>query len=417
MSKELKIDYLINNSHTDELNSQIKKASEAYKSLISSKYDMTGWIDYPDTISDNLINEIKEMASKIRENYSALVIVGIGGSYLGVKAALDFVLQNEEENAVKIFYAGINLSTDYHERILRQIEKENSALLIISKSGNTMESLVAGNLFLDYLSKRYGEDQMRDRVYAITDPEKGKLRELVNNKGYASLPVPQNIGGRFSVLSPVGLLPMAVAGLDINEIINGAKSAMSEEFRAKAEKLAAVRNMHENEEYTVELFADFDPYKAFLIQWIKQLYGESEGKNGRGMFPMNLEYTKDLHSLGQFVQEGRQIFTETFISVAENNEHFEIPSSWGICDKDMTLGELNDDARKSVIEAHHKAGIPITMIELPDRSEYSFGQIIYFLQMSCAIRGIMMGVNPFDQPGVEKYKEEMQKCLKNSSKL
>ncbi len=415
MNKELAIEYILPNKVEEYMEDQLKKADNAYNMLMYPELDMTGWIDYPENISEEMMGNIYEMAKRIRNNFSALVIVGIGGSYLGAHAAFDFINRNGDRDIPKIYYAGIYISTDYHEKLLRDIKDENTALLIISKSGGTTETLVAGNMFMEYIEKKYGKDDMQNRIFIITDPMTGRLRELVNEEGYASLPVPNNIGGRFSVLTPVGLLPMAIAGIDIREMIQGAVSARQEDMTKKAKKMAAVRNTLENIGYSVELFADFDPYLNNFIEWIKQLYGESEGKQGRGMFPVNLEYSMDLHSLGQFVQEGRQIFTETFIGVKDekNKEEIVIPKSWGISEKDMTMAELNFAAKNGAIAAHSSAGAPIIQIDLPYRNEYSFGQALYFFQMSCAIRGIMMGVNPFDQPGVKKYKEEMKKYLEH----
>lgn len=422
MNNILNIEYKLPEGYSKELADQLKKADEAYNKLVDSGLSMTGWIDYPNKITDNLYNQILEIADGIRNDFSAVVIVGIGGSFLGARAALDFVLKKSKDSDMtgpEIYFAGINISTDYHEQIIRKIKNENIALIIISKSGTTTETLVAGNIFMEYIEEKYGKDGKRNRIFMITDPQKGMLRKLADEEGYASLPVPEGIGGRFSVLTPVGLLPMAIAGIDIREIIDGAVSAMDNDLIKKAKTLAATRNLLEDKGYSVELFADFDPYMTYLIQWIKQLYGESEGKEGKGMLPVNLEYSRDLHSLGQFVQEGRQIFAETFIGISEDqvdtdqvNDQIKIPQNWGISERDLTMTELNNAAKKGAMAAHFSDGIPITDIELPGRDAYSFGQAVYFFQMSCAIRGLMMGINPFDQPGVEKYKHEMGKNLK-----
>lgn len=412
MSKKLSIEYRIHNISDEEVNLQISNGENAYRKLISNNMDMTGWIDYPNTITDEQINDINKIASEIKDKFTALVIVGIGGSYLGTAAALDFLIREQDKMPVKIFFGGINISSNYHERILRDIDKENVALCIVSKSGGTFETIVGSNIFLDYLEERYGKQGKKERVFVITNTEGGRLKELADLNGFPTLPIPKDIGGRYSVLTAVGLLPMATMGIDIEKVIKGAKSATEDFFIKKAIELAATRNALESKGYSVELLATYKPSFSMLIQWIRQLYGESEGKDGKGMLPVELDYSTDLHSLGQFIQEGRQTFIETFLSFKEEMPGINISKEWGVTDKDIDMGEFNLLAKESAIEAHEKAGIPIIDIEFPRRSEYIFGQAIYFFQMSCAIRGIMMGVNPFDQPGVEEYKDAMNKNLK-----
>lgn len=411
MNRELNLNYLLSEDITGDFGREAVKARESYEKLKSSDSAMKGWMDYPSHISDDLVDEISEMADTIRDRFSALVVVGIGGSYLGAAAALDFLIEDSSRLKTKIYFAGINLSTYYHEKLLREIEDEDVALCIISKSGGTTETLVTGNVFMDYLEQRYGTDGKKERLFIVTDPKKGKLRALSNAEGYPALPIPPGIGGRYSVLTPVGLLPMAAAGIDIKQILAGAISAQGTSLTEKAVELAAYRNIMENRGYSVELFASFDPYLTNLIQWIKQLYGESEGKDGKGMLPVDLDYTKDLHSLGQFVQDGRQIFFETVIGVNGTNDGIPIPKEWGVSDRDLTLSQLNDAARSGVINAHRSAGVPIIELGLPARDAHTFGQAVYFFQMTCALRGTMMGIDPFNQPGVEAYKEEMRKCL------
>ena len=412
MNKEIEISYKISDVITQNSKKEYDNAKSAYDKLINSNMEMTGWVDYPANISEDLINQINQMADIVRTKFTALVIVGIGGSYLGAKAAFDFLVEDQETLSPRIFFAGMNLSSDYHEKILKKIENEDTALLIISKSGGTTETLVASNIFMEYLEKKYGAEGKKERIFIVTDPDNGKLRKVVDDKGYPSLPIPANIGGRFSVLTPVGLLPMATSGIDIYKVLEGAKSASSKSMIDKAIKLASSRYQIESGGYAVELFAGFDPYLDSFIQWIKQLYGESEGKEGKGMLPVNLEYTRDLHSLGQFVQEGRQTFSETLLSVNHNTGTINIPASWGFADKDISLSELNNIARTGVIAAHNSAGVPVIEIQLPKRDECAFGQAVYFFQLTCAVKGIMMGIDPFNQPGVGKYKEEMSKGLK-----
>ena len=414
MNNEIKITYNVSQSTEGESEKEYANAKEAYGKLKSSNMDMTGWIDYPQSVPEDLLSQINQMAHIIRSKFSALVIVGIGGSYLGAKAALDFLVKDQDRLSPKIFFAGINLNEDYHEKILKDIEDENTALLIISKSGTTTETVVAGNIFMDHLEQKYGLKEKKNRVFIVTDPDNGKLRKMANEEGYPSLPIPKNIGGRFSVLTAVGLLPMAVAGIDIHKILEGAKLAASENMLSKVLRLASMRYCLEEEGYAVELFVEFDPYLNSFAEWIKQLYGESEGKNGRGMLPVNLEYTKDLHSLGQFVQEGRQIFSETFLGVDSDRGTINIPASWGLAHKDISLAQLNSIAGSSVAAAHSSSGVPVIQISLPRRDEHTFGQAVYFFQMTCAVKGIMMGIDPFNQPGVEKYKEEMRKSLKET---
>jgi glucose-6-phosphate isomerase len=409
MNKELRIEYHIPEALTEESEGQLTSAQEAYNTLINKDVDMTGWIDYPSRMSVELLSQIEIMAETIKEKYSAVVLIGIGGSYMGSHAGLDFVASRNSSKHPKIFFGGINFSVDYHEKIMRELAEEDVALLIISKSGETAEIKEAYKLFKEYMTARYGKIAAEDRIYVITDPTDGYLHKLADEYGYPSLDIPKDIGGRFSFLTPVGLLPMAISGYSIREIIRGAVSATSDSMINKAQRLAAVRNATEGSGYTVELFACFDPCLTSLIQWIKQLYGESEGKDGRGMLPVNLEYSKDLHSLGQFIQEGRQIFTETILSIENDSANSCVKSTDDGYNSFDTIAELNDIAMRSVIAAHSSSGIPIIQIEIPERNEYSLGQSIYFFEMSCAIRGMMMGVNPFDQLGVENYKREMKK--------
>jgi len=412
MNEKLTLEYSIPEENKTDITEQLGKADKAYELLLGSKFGMTGWIDYPGECHEELFTKISEMAENIRSRFSAVVVIGIGGSYLGAKAALDFMSSDEGHTTPKILFAGLNLDTDSYEKIFKEIEDEETAFIIISKSGQTTETIIAGNLFLKYIENKYGKDDIKERFFIVTDPDNGKLRKLADEKGYQSLPIPPDVGGRYSVLTAVGLLPMAIAGFDIRRVIRGAESAMKDDLIGEAKRLAAVRNVFEKKGYTVELFASFDSCISNVIHWIKQLYGESEGKEGLGMIPVDMEYTKDLHSLGQFVQEGRQIFTETVISVENRRNSIILSKEWGISGRDMTLCEYNEIAEKGTIAAHKNAGIPIFQIRVPDRSEYSFGQMIYFFQMSCAIRGVMMGVDPFNQPGVEKYKTEIKKNLK-----
>lgn len=367
--------------------------------------EMRGWIDLP----EKNIDEICKRAQEIREKYSLLVVIGIGGSYLGTHAVNDIL--REKANGTRVLFAGYNISAVNLKRLIREFDKEDVALLVISKSGGTLEPMVTYSILKDRLYKKYGEEA-KNRIYVITDSEKGILKKEATKEGYPTFDVPDDVGGRYSVLSPVGLLPIAVAGHDIRKLLSGA-SAMKQRFFEDKEllKYAAARVALLNEGKTVEVFEHFDIDLGFFVEWLKQLFGESEGKSGRGALPMRLFFSRDLHSIGQFLQEGNQVFWETVLAFEEHDVDYLIPESAGPEFEGKSIEFINKCARNGVIDAHSESGIPIISLSMQDSSEDEIGKAIYFFEVSAAISAYMQGLNPFDQLGVEKYKKEVKKYL------
>jgi glucose-6-phosphate isomerase len=385
------------------------RASEAYEKLVSGDMELSGWVNYPFDFLN--LDEITSVAKDIQSRCDTLVVIGVGGSYLGAQAALEFINKAEDSGTYpKIVFAGWNLSAAYHQKLINEIKDDDICICIISKSGKTIEPCFAFEIFKNLLNEKYSPDEVKGRIYAITDPKSGILRAEADANAWATLPVPSDVGGRYSFLTPVGLLPALVAGINIEELISGAKWAKVHGLEA-AKKLATVRVAIESTDKCVEVLSAFEPSVAYFIEWLRQLYGESEGKCGRGLLPVPNIFTRDLHSVGQFLQEGKQCFSETILTI--KNPGTDIKISDKASKSKRSMNELNEIATKSVIAAHSSIGIPILNIEVENQSAKSFGALIYFFETVSALTGIMLGVNPFDQPGVEAYKHEMDILLKN----
>ena len=394
------------------------------KRLWSGEEAFTGWVRLPLAYDRNELKKILSTAEKIRKQCQVFIVIGIGGSYLGARAAIS-ALAAGGNAAPEIFYAGQNLSGTYHKELIKKIREKEFCLCVISKSGTTTEPSVAFSILKDELYQRYGREEAAKRIYAITDSEKGVLRQEVNREGYESFAVPDDIGGRYSVLTAVGLLPIAVAGIDIEEMLLGAESVASQVSAAKGEGrgtpgtdqtddaalLAAARASLLKRGTTVEVFEYYEPGLQYFAEWLKQLFGESEGKDGKGIFPAALQFSTDLHSMGQFLQDGNRIFFETVLNVLNPPEDLIVPESAGELLAGRSMNAINQAAVQGVIAAHETAGISIIKLDIPELTPYYFGQMIYFFETSCALSGYLMGVNPFDQPGVESYKSEMRKVL------
>lgn len=348
---------------------------------------MGGWVDLPKNTNIDEILQIREAAKKIREEAEYLVCIGIGGSYLGHRAIIEALSPKSE---VKVVYAGNSLSQRELSRVLTEVGDHDFSVLVISKSGTTLEPKVAFEAFKAKLKEKYGE-QANSRIYATTDASKGELHDEAIREGYTRFVVPDNVGGRYSVLSAVGLLPLAVAGVDIDKLLEGAMEMASEKGIEISAKYAWMRFMLFQRNYDTEVFASFEPSTMYFNEWLKQLFGESEGKNKQGVFPASLIYSTDLHSLGQFMQDGRRNLWETII--------------------DYPTDAQNKKVVNAVRIAHSQGGIPVLNIGVPSYDEKGFGELIYFFEMACAISAKLQGVNPFDQPGVEAYK----KLLRNDS--
>ncbi|MDD3168076.1 MAG: glucose-6-phosphate isomerase [Eubacteriales bacterium] len=420
MSESIKLDLSRSLLGPQTITAGQAELEAAKNRLWSGKEPFTGWVGLPFSYDRQELSDIKAAAEKIRKQCQVFVVIGIGGSYLGAQAAIR-ALRTEKEadfgtlGVPEIYFAGQNLSGTYHRELLEKISGKDLCLCVISKSGTTTESSVAFSILKDELYKKYGRKEAAGRIYAITDAEKGILREETNREGYVSFVVPDDIGGRYSVLTAVGLLPIAVAGIDVEGMLKGAEAAAAEAKRPKsdAELLAATRVSLLNSGKTIELFEYYEPKLQFFAEWLKQLFGESEGKDGKGIFPAALQFSTDLHSMGQFLQDGNQIFFETVLNVLNPPGDLTVPESAGELLAGRSMNAINQAAVEGVIAAHEATGVPIIKLEIPALTPHCFGQLVYFFETACALSGYLNGVNPFDQPGVESYKSEMRKVLKS----
>lgn len=383
---------------------------------------MSGWLTLPDNVNRDELESIRQAARKIQDDSDFLVCIGIGGSYLGHKAIIE-ALGNKSHT--KILFAGNNLSSHSLAKLFEEIGERNFSINIISKSGSTLEPALAFRFFKEILLKRYGREGAAQRIYATTDAGHGILHGEAVQEGYTRFVIPDNIGGRYSVLTAVGLLPLAVAGLDIDALLEGAKlekdsySAAFNLGNISAVQYASMRADFLTQKYNVEILATFEPELQYLEEWWKQLFGESEGKQHQGIFPASVVYSTDLHSLGQYLQEGRRDILETFLTVERHTgSDFAIPVIPGAdIDglkylEDKMLSSINNVALESTIDAHRSGGIPVSRITMPELDEKSIGALIYFFEYTCALSAKLVGVNPFDQPGVEAYKTNMLERLK-----
>lgn len=388
-----------------------KRIEEITLELFSGNDSMAGWAGWPGLVDREMIEDIRKAADYYRDKCSMFIVTGIGGSYLGAKAVIDII--GRDESCPEVVFAGNNLSGEYHSEIIRKMRVNTTCLCCISKSGGTLEPSIAYNVLKREMERIYGENEVRKRICVITGEQNSPLRKEAEAEGYKIFSIPDNIGGRYSVLTPVGLLPIAVAGIDIGELVNGAAALENRRYwREDGYRYAAAR-FSLMQTKTIEIFEYFTPRLKYLGEWLKQLCGESEGKEGKGIFPVSLLLSTDLHSMGQYLQEGRQIFYETVIDVQKWDNDITIPYYEGGKACGMTMNEVNHAVCESMIRAHSKAGIPIVVIRVPKADEYHVGQLIYFFEMTVAVTGRLMGVDPFNQPGVEKYKQELHKLLEN----
>jgi glucose-6-phosphate isomerase len=383
--------------------------------------DFLGWMSLPDDILPQ-IERIEKTARHLRSLSDTTVVIGIGGSYLGARAVID-ALSHSFSSLLKtkhhdVIFAGQNISEDYLAELLELLDTRNYSIVVISKSGTTTEPAIAFRILKNHLEKKIGKLEASERIIAITDEKKGALRSLAETNGYETFIIPDNIGGRYSVLTPVGLLPVAISGLDIRTLVNGAKTM--EEITRKnkhaetnpALLYASVRNLLLESGKPVEIMVGFNPKLHFFSEWWKQLYGESEGKDGKGIFPASVDLTTDLHSMGQYIQDGQRILFETFISVKEPVKKLTIPLEKDDSDQlnylaGRRLEEVNHNAELGTALAHNDGNVPIITLTIPVLDEFYLGQLIYFFEIACAISGYILDVNPFDQPGVEAYKKNM----------
>lgn len=385
--------------------------------------DFLGWVNLPSSTTDDFLEDISSTAKLLRTDCEFVVVVGIGGSYLGAKAAVEALSDSlahfkSNNDGARVVFAGHHISEEYLHELIELVSGRKFGIINISKSGTTTEPAIAFRLLKTLLEKQEGSDFARKHIVAITDAEKGALRTLADQEGYKTYVIPDNVGGRFSVLTPVGLLPIAVAGFDIKAMIQGA-SAMEERTSHKvvpenniANQYAAIRTALYQSGKKIEILANFEPKLHFLSEWWKQLYGESEGKEGKGLFPASVDFTTDLHSMGQWIQDGERTIFETFLSVNSPRHEVRIPMDDSNLDglnfiADKRVDYINKMAEKGTMLAHLDGGVPIIHITIPEISEYTIGEIFYFFEKAVGISGYLLEVNPFDQPGVEDYKRNM----------
>ncbi len=401
---------------------KVEESQRLLHSKTGKGNDFLGWLHLPSSITPEQINSIKGTASALSQATEVVVVIGIGGSYLGAKAVIDALSHSFSQLMDKgdhphIVFAGQNIGEDYHYELLELLEKKSGAAIVISKSGTTTEPALAFRIIKNHLEAKYCKLVAKNRIVAITDEKKGALRTLATQEGYSTYVIPDDVGGRYSVLTPVGLLPIAVAGLDIAELVRGAqdmeKFLMDAPFEQNpAMQYAAVRNALYAEGKNMEILANFDPKLHFMTEWWKQLYGESEGKENKGIFTAGVDFTTDLHSMGQYIQEGERFFFETVISVAKSKHQMVIPTDSANLDQlnfiaGKRINQINKMAELGTKIAHIDGNVPNINIEIPELSEYNIGAMIYFFEKACALSGYTLDVNPFDQPGVEAYKKNM----------
>lgn len=384
--------------------------------------DFLGWVNLPSSLSESLIESINQTAASLREKCDYVVCIGIGGSYLGAKAVVSALSDSfadfyaPRQNEPKLLFAGQNIGEEYTAELIRLISGKRFGIIVISKSGTTTEPAIAFRLLKDLLEKQVGKEMAKDLIVAVTDEKKGALRTMADNEGYRTYVIPDNVGGRFSVLTPVGLLPIAVAGYDISKLVEGARDMERTTAHATGENpailYARMRNALYNSGKKTEILVNFNPKLHFFSEWWKQLYGESEGKDGKGIFPASVDFTTDLHSMGQWIQEGERTIFETVVSVKEPAVELRVPSNAENLDglnymAGKRIDEVNKMAELGTVIAHKDGGVPVIHINVHSLSEYTLGQLIYFFEKACGISGYMLGVNPFNQPGVEAYKKNM----------
>ena len=383
--------------------------------------DFLGWVDLPKNYDKEEFARIKAAAERIRKNSEVLIVIGIGGSYLGARAAIEALKSNLynslKKNTPDIYFIGNTISPTYLNEVISLVDGRDFSVNVISKSGTTTEPALAFRVFRELLEERYGAEGAKERIFATTDKARGTLKELSNEKGYETFVIPDDVGGRFSVLTAVGLLPIAVAGCDIDALMAGAAKA-SDDFtnpdimQNECYKYAAIRNILYRKGRSVEMLVSYEPSFAMMAEWFKQLYGESEGKDGKGLFPTSATFSTDLHSLGQFIQDGTKLLFETVVHFSKAQKDFFLKDDPTNGDglnflSNQNMSVVNQKAYEGTILAHTEGGTPNLVLEVPELNETELGYMIYFFEKACAISGYMLGVNPFDQPGVESYKKNM----------
>ena len=411
MESNIKVNFKysgISNAEILKYAEKVKKIHNILNQNIEKKQNFTGWI--------------KKIANKVKKDSQVLIVIGIGGSYLGARAVIESLTNKfKRDDSVEILYVGNNLNANYINEIIDYVSDKDISINVISKSGKTTEPAIAFRIFRNLMENKYGIDGARKRIFVTTTKRKGALYKIAMQEKYVKLSIPENIGGRYSVLTPVGLLPMAVAGIDIDSIMEGAKLAQEKYNEENLKyndcyKYAVVRNILYDDGKTVELLGTYEPKLSYFIEWWKQLFGESEGKNNSGIFPSGVTYTTDLHSLGQYVQEGRRELFETILNIKSVENDIVLSFDEENLDElnyiaGKKLSYVNKKAMEGTVKAHVDGGVPNIIISIDKLDEHTLGHLIYFFEKACAMSGNILGINPFDQPGVEKYKENMFRLL------
>lgn len=416
----------------DKINNFQEKVSEHHGRIHKQNglgSDYLGWVDLSNNYNRLEFEKIKATAEKIRKQSDIFIVIGIGGSYLGARAAIEMLndvfyneLPKDKRNGPKVYFAGHNISSSYLKNLINIIGGRNVSINVISKSGTTTEPAIVFRLLKEYMEDRYGVDEASERIYVTTDKSKGALKELADKEGYETFVIPDDIGGRYSVLTPVGLFPMAVAGIDIDKVMEGLHNAEVDLSNDDIEhndayKYAVIRNILYEKGKTIEILASYESNLFYFGEWFKQLFGESEGKDGKGIFPTTLNFTTDLHSMGQYIQDGRKDIFETTLNIEESMDDVMVKKDDNDLDglnylEGKTLDYINKKAMEAAVMAHVKGGVPNIIINVPEISPYYFGYLVYFFEKACAMSGYLLSVNPFDQPGVELYKENMFRLLR-----
>ena len=414
---------LINNDEINKYEDMVKDIHNKLHDNCNSQDNFMGWLDLPINYDKEELEQIKICAEKVKNNSKYLLVIGIGGSYLGARAvieALTSTFYNLRENSPIILYVGNNLSTSYINDIIKIIGNDDFSINVISKSGTTTEPAIAFRIFKKILENKYGNNAS-ERIFVTTDEEKGALHTIAKENDYQTFKIPNNIGGRYSVLTAVGLFPIAVANINVDKLLNGAIKAYNKYNNSNLNendcyKYAVIRNLLYHKDKNIEIFASYEPRLHYFIEWLKQLFGESEGKNGKGIFPVGVEFTTDLHSLGQYIQDGRRNIFETVLNIENTNESITMTKEENNLDnlnylEGLTLDYINHKAMEGTIDAHVSNDVPNILINVDKLDEETIGELIYFFELACAMSGFILNVNPFNQPGVEKYKQNMFKLL------
>ena len=417
------LDFL-NKEELDNLSEFVSVAHQAIHNKTGPGSDFLGWVELPENYDKEEYSRIMAASEKIKKDSDILLVIGIGGSYLGAKAALEMLnhsfqqmLSKEQSNVPQIIFVGHHMSSTYMKELFDVLEGKDFSINIISKSGTTTEPAIAFRIFKKYLEEKYGKEEAKTRIFATTDKAKGALKGVADEAGYETFVIPDDVGGRFSVLTAVGLLPIAVSGINIDDMMQGALEAMNDFNDPNldnniAYQYAAVRNVLYNKGKTIEMLVNYEPSLQYFSEWWKQLYGESEGKDQKGIYPTSANFSTDLHSLGQYIQDGRRDLFETVIHVNQSKWELTLEEEDNNSDglnylAGKTIHEINDKAYQGTLLAHMDGGVPNLIIDVPALDAYTFGYLVYFFEKACALSGYLLGVNPFNQPGVEAYKKNM----------